>query len=98
MRRFYVPGPLNDGEELAVDGDLHARMTRVLRLETGAQVVLFDGGSAEWPAELVQVSRKEAVLHLGLAERPEREPARRVVLYQALIRPALFELVLEKGT
>ena len=98
MRRLYVPGPLQDGMELPIEGGLHQRLTRVLRLEGGDEVVLFDGSGAEWPARLGDVSKRRVVARLAAARRPAREPMRSLVIYQALIRPALFELVLEKGT
>jgi 16S rRNA (uracil1498-N3)-methyltransferase len=98
VRRFFVPGPLEAGASIEIVGDLHVRLARVLRLGAGAEIVLFDGSGGEWPARIEEMSRQSATVCLGKPSYPSREPLRRVVLYQALIRPALFELVLEKGT
>lgn len=98
VRRFFVQGLLASGANITIEGEQHARMTRVLRLQPEADLVVFDGSGAEWPATITDVSRRSASLTLGEERRTQREPWPRLVLYQALIRPALFELVLEKGT
>lgn len=86
------------GREVSLPPDLARRLATVLRLKPGERIVLADGSGRDHEAELVSVSSR-AVTAVLLAERPSPlEPGVEVVLYQSLIRPQRFELVLEKGT
>src|SRR5689334_10081392 len=68
-------------------------MRRVLRLGDGAQIAVFDGSGREWLARL----EGEAAELVKPMDQPV-EPATQLTLFQALIKPARFELVLQKGT
>jgi len=69
------------------------QIRNVLRLRPGAEVAVFDGSGVEWLARL-QGDTAELARPI---ERPS-EPQTQLTLYQALIKPAHFEYVLQKGT
>ena len=98
LRRFFVePGVATSGE-VQITGDLARRLARVLRYRPGDRLVLATGAPREHVVELSAVSWKQvAGAVVGEQDGPE-EPSVEVVLYQALIRPNRFDLVLEKGT
>lgn len=98
MRRFFVqPGSIH-GRDVTLGADLAHRLARVLRLKPGDRVVLASGGPVEHEVELTAVSPR-SVTGVVIGERPAPpEPGLELVLYQSLIRPQRFELVLEKGT
>src|SRR3990170_5028737 len=74
------------------------RLGRVLRLKRGDRVILAEGGPREYEVQLTAVSAHGVTAVVtGEMEAPP-EPAVRLVLYQSLIRPNRFDLVLEKGT
>jgi 16S rRNA (uracil1498-N3)-methyltransferase len=91
MHRFYVP-EIKDGEAELRPAQVH-QLRNVLRLHDGDQVAVFDGTGTEWLAQL-HGDRAE-LLH---AINHSAEPETRLTLFQALIKPARFELVLQKGT
>ena len=98
MRRFFVPaGVLGDGE-ITLPPELARRLARVLRLKRGDRLVLADGGGRDYEVEIVALPPAPAMA-IVVGERPSPpEPTLKLVLYQSLVRPQRFELVLEKGT
>ncbi|MFN8559671.1 MAG: RsmE family RNA methyltransferase [Dehalococcoidia bacterium] len=93
--RVYVPTLPADGHA-AVTGDSAHHLARVLRVAVGDVVRLFDGSGREVEAVIATVAR-EAVTARIAAELPPAPPEWPVHLYQALIRPSRFELLLEKA-
>ena len=90
MHRFYVE--MADGRPRLQRAQLH-QIRSVLRLRDGDEIGVFDGSGAEWVAR-VTVEGAELVRPLD----ESREPTTRLTLYQALIKPARFEFILQKGT
>jgi 16S rRNA (uracil1498-N3)-methyltransferase len=90
MHRFYVE--MADGRPRFKRAQLH-QIRNVLRLRDGERIAVFDGSGAEWIAQL----REDSAEVVQTVDRP-REPDTRLALYQALIKPARFEYVLQKGT
>ncbi len=98
MRRFYVPPGVLGSREVNLPPELARRLATVLRLKRGERLVLADGVGRDYEVELTAVSPRSATAAV-VAERPSpSEPSLELVLYQSLIRPQRFELVLEKGT
>lgn len=97
MRRFFVPAGSVRGGQVSLGAETAHRLARVLRLRPGDHLILADG-ERDYEVELTAVSPR-AVAARVLGERdPPPAPAVELVLYQSLIRPNRFDLVLEKGT
>ena len=97
-RRFFVPAGALRARNVTLSGPLAHRLSRVLRLKRGDHVLLTSGGKREYDVQLTGVS-PHAVTGVIVAEREApQEPGVTLVLYQSLIRPNRFDLVLEKGT
>ena len=98
LHRFFVHPDVFSGDEVRLEGDLAHRLSRVLRLEAGAAVVLLDGSGLEYETRL-NVVGPQRVTGTVLGRRPGRaEPRVRLVLYQSLVKGERFDWVLEKGT
>jgi 16S rRNA (uracil1498-N3)-methyltransferase len=96
--RFFVPRDVFSGDQVRLEGDLAHRLSRVLRLEAGAFVVLLDGTGLEYKTRLDAVQPHRATGTV-VGRRPGRpEPRVRLVLYQSLVKGERFDWVLEKGT
>jgi 16S rRNA (uracil1498-N3)-methyltransferase len=96
--RFFVSRDAFSGDEVRLEGDLAHRLSRVLRLEAGAAVVLLDGSGVEYETRLDGVG-PQRVTGTVVGRRPGRpEPRVRLVLYQSLVKGERFDWVLEKGT
>jgi 16S rRNA (uracil1498-N3)-methyltransferase len=98
LRRFFVPQGVFLGDDVRLEGDLARRLSRVLRLQPGAAVLLLDGTGLEYETRLEEVGPRR-VTGTVVGRRPGRpEPRPRLVLYQALVKGERFDWVLEKGT
>ena len=62
MHRFYVPPEAIAGGEAAIQGDAARQIARVLRMQTGDTICLFDGLGDEYIVRLTSFGRDEAVL------------------------------------
>lgn len=99
MHRFYVPpGAISQGEA-AIHGEAARQIARVLRLQPGDTVCLFDGSGDEYVVRLTSLARDEARAEI-IERRPgQAEPSARVTLYIALLnKPDKFEWALQKCT
>jgi 16S rRNA (uracil1498-N3)-methyltransferase len=98
VRRFFVPPDVLGGREVALPRELSRRLATVLRLKRGDRVLLADGLGRDYEVELTAVSARSAQAAVVGERTSPPEPALELVLYQSLVRPQRFELVLEKGT
>ena|SRR5581483_448179 len=90
MHRFYVE--MAEGRVRFRRAQMH-QIKNVLRLRDGDEIAVFDGSGGEWTGRLTG----DSLADLRTVER-STEPETRLTLYQALIKPAHFEFVLQKGT
>jgi len=98
MRRFFVPTDVLCGREVALPRELSRRLATVLRLKRGDRLLLADGLGRDYEVELTAVSTRSVQAAVVGERASPPEPALELVLYQSLVRPQRFELVLEKGT
>lgn len=71
--RFHLPQALAVGAELALPREAAHHAVRVLRLDTGDMLTLFDGLGGEYCAEIVNVARGEVVARTIAFDPVERE-------------------------
>ncbi|MDQ3078095.1 MAG: 16S rRNA (uracil(1498)-N(3))-methyltransferase [Pseudomonadota bacterium] len=69
LTRLFVNQPLGLGVSVAVEGAQGNYLGNVMRMKAGDQLLLFDGSSGEWLAEVVEGGRKRLTLAV-------REPTR----------------------
>lgn len=98
MPRVYVPAESLGGPVLALTGESHRYLTRVLRVTVGARVDLFDGQGIEIAATIVRVGPKEVTLELGDRRTITRPPTPPVTLLQGLPRAERMDMVVQKAT
>lgn len=102
MNRFFVEPALVAGPEIRLEGEIAHQISRVLRLEPGAKILLLDGLGFEYEVELSVVQRlSKTDLALGrVIERRDAtgEPKVYLTLYQAVLKGEKFDFVLQKGT
>lgn len=96
ISRFFCPGPLQAGTEIALPREVAHHAERVLRLCVGDEVVLFDGSGAEFSACL---SALGAQPRARLADRrePQRESPLSLTLVQALAGGDKMDWVIQKA-
>ncbi|MBV6657625.1 MAG: 16S rRNA (uracil(1498)-N(3))-methyltransferase [Devosiaceae bacterium] len=73
-QRLFVDAPLRAGAHVElVDKQAHYLLT-VLRMQTGARLLIFNGQDGEWRAEVVRRSKKAGALTLLEQVRPQPVP------------------------
>jgi 16S rRNA (uracil1498-N3)-methyltransferase len=94
VKSVYMPLPAFEGESLRILGDEHRHLA-VARVELNEAVEVFDGEGSVWRTNVVGHSRSETTVRVVRKDTVPPEP-HEIVLALALIRPAAFELALEK--
>lgn len=96
--RFFVPPTDISSKEAVITGDECHHLRRVLRLEAGDEIAIFDGTGREFSAVITQLSSNRAQIEL-LAELTDIvESPFSLTLAQALIKGDRFDLVIQKAT
>ena len=96
LPRLFVEQPLADGAEMRVEGNAANYLTRVLRLQPGAQVKLFDDATGEWLAGIAHVGKRDAVLVVEGKLR-EREEVPDLWLCFAPLKKGRIDWLVEKA-
>jgi 16S rRNA (uracil1498-N3)-methyltransferase len=97
MPRVFVPAEQLLGDRVLLDRASSRHLTRVLRLQVGAEVVVFDGRGTEISARMVTLTTAGAELLLG-PRRHVAAPAVEIVLLQSVPRGDRMDLIVQKTT
>ncbi|MEO8003569.1 MAG: 16S rRNA (uracil(1498)-N(3))-methyltransferase [Betaproteobacteria bacterium] len=95
--RFYVDDKLGNGSEIRLAAAASHHAGRVLRLETGSAVVLFDGRGGEFEAHISRMERGEVWVKTGAHREIERESRLEVELVQGLSSGDRMDFTLQKA-
>lgn len=96
IARLFTPQPLVEGQEITLPADQSRYLTRVMRLEPGAAVRMFNGQDGEWRCELAG-SPKSALLIPQARTRPQMTGPDLKLLF-APIKKARTDFIIEKAT
>lgn len=95
--RFFHPLPLATGSEVVLDPVAAGHAVRVLRLQAGAELTLFDGRGGEYAATLLATGKRGATARVGAHRAVEAEPGLVITLAQGLARGERMDLVVQKA-
>jgi 16S rRNA (uracil1498-N3)-methyltransferase len=71
MQRLYVAADIKDNQAIEVAAEQFNYLANVLRLETDAEILIFNGRDGEWQAKLEYPSRKRLILVPHQQTRPQ---------------------------
>ena len=95
--RFYCSHPLQSGDHFVLSEALARHAVKVLRLEAGDALILFDGLGGEYPAHIESVSSGEVRVKVhGHLDREVESPLN-IWLGQALCATEKMDWVLQKA-
>ena len=83
LPRFYCPGPISTDEIVALPDSAAHHASRVLRLQSGARLVLFNGNGGEFHGVLEKIDRNGASVLVKKYLNTERESPLAITLAQA---------------
>ena len=98
IHRVFTGQPLEPGDTVALAEDAAHYLSRVLRVTTGQQVVVFNGDGFDYSAEINRLDRGAlgVLVQSRLPARPE--PPLQIRLVQAVSRGERMDLTLQKAT
>jgi len=97
LPRLFVDQPLAQGVNLLLRDKPAHYLANVLRLDQGAELLLFDGQSGEWKGVIRGVAKKQLVVEvLERTRLPEELPP--LTLAIAPVKRGPFEWMVEKAT
>jgi 16S rRNA (uracil1498-N3)-methyltransferase len=97
LPRLYLEREL-DGDRLTLAEPESHYLGRVLRLQRGDQLLVFNGRGAERQASVESLQRRDATLVLGAALTPLPESVLDLTLVQALPKSDAMDLIVQKAT
>ncbi|MEP7338548.1 MAG: 16S rRNA (uracil(1498)-N(3))-methyltransferase [Acidobacteriota bacterium] len=96
--RFHALKSQISDSQIVLEGDEAHHLSRVLRLDAGDHVFVFDGEGSEWECEIASVGKRETGLTILRQLTGEVESPLRLTLAQALIKGDKFDWVVQKAT
>src|SRR5579885_1803665 len=94
--RYFVAEPITGNSARLADEEAH-HLAHVMRAKPGQEVVLFDGGGAEWRARVARVGRSEIELELLTRHEVDRELSCELTLGVALPKGDRQKWLVEKA-
>lgn len=94
--RLYVDQPLGAGQRVALSRGQAHYLFGVMRLKTGAGVLLFDGQNGEWHAEVAESGKRGGTLEVHSQTHPHRAPPDLWLLF-APVKKARTDFIVEKA-
>jgi 16S rRNA (uracil1498-N3)-methyltransferase len=98
MSRFYVENPHWVGSEIEISGAEARHIQKVLRLQEGDEIVLFDGKGMEYWGTIESQRFNRITVKIGKTDTPRRESPIEVILGQGLLKGDKMDYVLQKTT
>ncbi|WP_445400044.1 16S rRNA (uracil(1498)-N(3))-methyltransferase [Zobellella sp. An-6] len=95
--RIHEPGPLRSGLELPLSEDGANHVGRVLRMQPGQALVLFDGTGGQYDADIVRVDKKSVLVSIGNFSATEAESPLPFHLGQVISRGEKMEFTIQKS-
>lgn len=96
--RLYLPGPLRGGDAVTLPADRQRYLCRVLRLQQGAPLTLFNGEGGQYRASLELKDGGSARARVAEHDPAEAESPLAITLLQGISRGERMEFTLRKAT
>ena len=96
--RIYTSQPLGPQQLIELDEKTSHYIARVLRLKTGAALILFNGQGGQYPATIDSLTKKSVSVSLGEQDPIERESPLNIHLGIAISKGDRMDWVIQKST
>ncbi len=95
--RFYCPIPLEPGHRVNLPANAAVHACRVLRLQPGDPVVLFNGDGHDYDCRLAEVGKNAASTDVLSRRAVERESPLKITLAQAISAGERMDFTIQKA-
>ncbi len=96
--RIHTQQALICGQSLELEENPSRHIAKVLRMEAGRELVIFNGEGGEYNATITEVGKKKVIVSLNDFETDNRQSPLDIELAIGLSRGERFEWVLQKAT
>jgi 16S rRNA (uracil1498-N3)-methyltransferase len=96
--RIHAELPLQTGAELALPAQAAEHVARVLRLNAGDPLTLFNGDGNDYEASIVTVGKREVMVRIASRQMPNNESPLPLTLAQGVARGDKMDLIVQKAT
>jgi 16S rRNA (uracil1498-N3)-methyltransferase len=96
--RIHVDQPLALAAELALPPQAAEHVARVLRMNPGDMLTVFNGDGYDYAATLVAIGKRDVTLRIEDREPVENESPLRLTLAQGVARGEKMDLIVQKAT
>lgn len=97
-RRYFVPELTMSGGVVRLDEDEARHAARVMRVQVGESITLFDGRGHECEAIVSSIDKRHCIVESAVPVAVDREPTRKVQLAIALPKPDRAKELIERLT
>ncbi|HEB55331.1 MAG TPA: 16S rRNA (uracil(1498)-N(3))-methyltransferase, partial [Gammaproteobacteria bacterium] len=97
ISRLYLPVPLNTDTEVELDDRARQYVLQVLRLKSGAPLIVFNGEGDEYTARLGLAEKRRATVLLDEKHRPERESPLAIHLGLGISKGERMDFAIQKA-
>lgn len=98
MRRFLVSPELLASQSFSIEGELYRHMIKVLRLDAGDRVRLFDGSGQEGTAVILRIGPRNLTVALESPPTAHLTQTPAITLIQGLPKGEKGDLIVQKAT
>lgn len=96
--RVFVAQPLQSGREVLLPEQAGEHIARVLRLDRGHPLILFNGDGREYDATLASLAKRSVTADVTAIRAIERESPLALTLAQGIARGEKMDWILQKAT
>jgi len=96
MRRFFTE-PENIKGDIAYIYDDASHITKVLRMNVGDEILVFDGSGYEYIASLTEINKNECIAKITDKQTSTSEPEVEITLFQGIPKGTKMEYIIQKA-
>ena len=96
--RIYTDQPLRPGREVLLPEQAGEHVARVLRLERGHPLILFNGDGCEYDASLAALAKRAVTAEVAGMREVDREAPLQLTLAQGIARGEKMDWILQQAT
>lgn len=97
VTRIYQPGEFSPGEIIPLSAPASQHVGRVLRMKIGESILLFNGNDYQFPAKIVETTKREVRVEILDAIQHSVESSLKIHLGQCISKGDKMDLVMQKA-
>lgn len=98
MRRFFDSQPFTQGQPAMLGDDASHHIARVLRMQVGETVQIFNGEGGAWAAQITGITKKAVTVLPERFDAEDRTAPRAVTVALPIIKGERMDYALQKAT